>query len=634
MLLLLLKNVIKRREDLQVVFMSATANAELFSNYFRRGQSREKDVIVSVPGKMFPVQQYFLDDLHQQLGWQPSAEKSNSKKGNKEEIDYKLIECLVEMILNGPRNAKHSAILVFLPGMREITKARNQLRNSSKLERYDLFLVPLHSTLTPSEQSKVYQHAPKGATKIILATNIAETSITVDDVTFIIDAGRVKEIMYDNEKGIAALKETFVSRASAKQRMGRAGRVAPGTCWHLFSRAKFERMAQFQSPEILRVPLDMLCLKVKACISSALKQSLASMITPPEVASIDGAISKLKKVQAMDDNEDLTPLGQLLSEMPVDACVGKLLIYGVMMRCIDPIMTIAASVSSKSPFISPQDERAEADAAHSAFSSKSHKSDHLMIVTVFNAWQVVMQEKGYKKARQFCVENYLSFNALEGIDALRSDYAKVLLDFGFVDKNFFKEMSRGVHRKTHGEAHKNHLVDCEAYNSRVIKSVVCAAYYPQVLRVSHPKALYKETEGGTVRKDNIPKRVKLFAKELGQVFVHPASSLFSVSHFETGWLVYSEIMKTSKIMVRDCSMVPCYALLIFGGKIDVQHEQGLLLVDEWAKFKAPAKIAILVREMRQLVNKLLSTKVENPRLDISSSELVDVLLKVLTTDGM
>ena len=108
----------------------------------------------------------------------------------------------------------------------------------------------------------------------------------------------------------------------------------------------------------------------------------------------------------------------------------------------------------------------------------------------------------------------------------------------------------------------------------------------------------------------------------------------SVSNFETGWLVYSEIMKTSKIMVRDCSMVPCYSVLIFGGKIDVQHEQGILMVDDWAKFKAPAKIAILVREMRQLVNKLLSMKVENPRLDISSSELVDVLLKILTTDGM
>ena len=634
MLLLLLKTVITRRKDLQVIFMSATANAELFSTYFRRGHSRPEDVIVSVPGKMFPVQQFFLEDAFKQLGWQPSEKPSKKGKSSEGDIDYKLIECLVAMILDGPRNEKHSAILVFLPGMREIVKARNQLRNSARLEMYELFLVPLHSTLTPSEQSQVYRHAPKGSTKIILATNIAETSITVDDVTFIIDAGRVKELMYDTSKGIAMLKETFISRASAKQRMGRAGRVAPGTCWHLFSTDRYDRMARFQSPEILRVPLDMLCLKVKACISSSLKQSLENMITPPEVAAVDGAISKLKQVQAMDQNEDLTPLGLLLSEMPVDACVGKLLIYGVMMRCIDPIMTIAASVSSKSPFVVPQDEREEANAAHSKFSSKSFKSDHLMIVTVFNAWQVVVQENGYKKARAFCVENYLSFSALEGIEALRIDYVRVLLEFGFVGKAFFDEIARKIHRKTHGTTHKNHIVDCEAYNSRVIKSVVCAAYYPQILRVSHPKALYKETEGGTVRRENIPKRVRLFARELGQVFMHPASSLFSVSNFETGWLVYSEIMKTSKIMVRDCSMVPCYSVLIFGGKIDVQHEQGILMVDDWAKFKAPAKIAILVREMRQLVNKLLSMKVENPRLDISSSELVDVLLKILTTDGM
>ena len=634
MLLLLLKSVIKRRKDLQVLFMSATANAELFASYFSRGHKRDEDVIVSVPGKMFPVQQYFLEDACKQLGWQPPERASKKGKSNEHEIDYKLIENLVAMILEGPKNSRHNAILVFLPGMGEIMRAKNQLRNSHRINPQDLFIVPLHSTLTPSEQSMVYRHAPKGTTKVILSTNIAETSITVDDVTFIIDAGRVKELMYDTEKGIAMLKETFISRASAKQRMGRAGRVAPGVCWHLFSSGKFEHMAKFQSPEILRVPLEMLCLKVKACIKSSLKESLENMITPPEVAAVDGAINKLMQVQAMDENEDLTPLGLLLSEMPVDACVGKLLIYGVMMRCIDPIMTIAAAVSSKTPFLSPQEEREEANRAHSRFSSKSFKSDHLMIVTVFNKWQVVRQEGGYKKARAFCTENYLSFSSLEGIHALRADYAKVLLEFGFVSKDFFNEITRGMDRLTHGENHKKHVVDTEAYNSRVIKSVICAAYYPQILRVSHPKALYKETENGTVKRDNIPKRVKLFGKELGQVFLHPASSLFSVSEFETGWVCYSDIMKTSKIMVRAASMVPCYSVLIFGGKIEVRHEQGVLVMDEWAKFKAPAKIAILVREMRQLVNKLLSLKVENPRLDISASELVDVLLKILTTDGV
>ncbi|QDZ20021.1 DExH-box ATP-dependent RNA helicase [Chloropicon primus] len=633
MLLLLLKSVTKRRKDLQVVFMSATANAELFASYFSRGHKRDEDVIVSVPGKMFPVKQYFLEDACDQLGWQPPEKASKKGKSNEGDIDYKLIEHLIAMILEGPRNQRHSAILVFLPGMGEIMRAKNQLKSSHKLEHHDLLIVPLHSTLTPSEQSQVYRHAPKGTTKVILSTNIAETSITVDDVTFIIDAGRVKELMYDTEKGIAMLKETHISRASAKQRMGRAGRVAPGVCWHLFSGARYEKMARFQSPEILRVPLEMLCLKVKACIKSSLKESLENMITPPEVAAVDGAIHKLKQVQAMDSKEDLTPLGLLLSEMPVDACVGKLLIYGVMMRCVDPVMTIAAAVSSKSPFICPQEEREEANIAHSKFSSKSYKSDHLMFVTVFNAWQVVRQEGGYKKARQFCAENYLSFSALEGIEALRIDYARVLLEFGFVNKEFFQEVSRGISRMTHGEQHKNHVVDCEAYNSRVIKSVVCAAYYPQILRVSHPKALYKETENGTIKRDNIPKRVKLFGKELGQVFLHPASSLFSVSTFETGWLVYSDIMKTSKIMVRAASMAPCYSVLIFGGSIDVQHQQGLLVMDDWAKFKAPAKIAILVREMRELVSKLLAMKVSNPRLDISTSELVDVLLKILTTDG-
>jgi len=641
MLLLLLKEVIKKRKDLKIAFMSATANAEAFQKYFRPGTEPAKAVesIVSVPGKMFPVQRYFLEDAHRQLGWQMSTKGPNKQGKDEHAIDYKLIENLVAMILNESeevrRGDKASAILVFLPGMHEIVRTRDQLRNSPKVQTAPkgVFIVPLHSTLTPKEQSKVYQRAPAGQVKVILSTNIAETSITVDDVVFIIDAGRVKELLYDSVKGIAMLKETWISKASAKQRMGRAGRVMPGTCWHLFSESRFHKLAEYQAPEILRVPLDMLCLKVKACMKADLKRSLNSMLTPPNVEAVDGAISKLLKLQAIDEVEDLTPLGRILSEMPVDACVGKLLIYGVMLRCTDPILTIAASMSGKPPFISPQEERTEADAAHSKFHAKSHKSDHLMAVTAFNVWQTVIQEHGYGKAREYCRENYLSFSALEGIESLRIDYARVLLEFGFISSTYCNEITKGISRMTHGENHKDYHVDTEAYNSRVIKSAVCSAYYPSILRASHPKALYKETEVGAMRKDNIPKRVKLFAKDLGQVFLHPASSLFSVSHFETGWLVYSSIMKTTKIMVRDCSSVPSFAVLLFGGDISVDHSQGTLIVDEWAQFKAPAKVAVLVRELRNLVNDLLWKKVENPRLDVSSSETVDVLLRVITMDG-
>ena len=656
MLLLLLKDLMRRRSDLKILLMSATANAELFAQYFNLspyshgngsgGNGGGSGPIISVPGKMFPVTQFFLEDAYHQLGWQmQQSDKAGGKKGKgggEEEIDYKLIENVVAMILDEtPSTGKHSAILVFLPGMREINRARDQLRYSSQLQMYDkgLFLVPLHSTLTPAEQAKVYQHAPKGMVKVILSTNIAETSITVDDVVYIIDTGKHKELLYDSDKGIAMLKETWISKASAKQRRGRAGRVAPGTCWHLFSGNRHEKMATFQSPEILRVPLEMLCLKVKACISTGLKESLGKMITPPDVKAIDGAIHKLFQLQAIDEEEELTPLGRILSEMPLDACAGKMLVYGVMLRCIDPVLTIAAAMSSKSPFISPMEERQEANAAHAVFAARSYKSDHLMIVTAFNAWQVVMQEEGHKKARQFCMENYLSFNSLQGIEALRVDYARVLLEFGFIEKSYFADLargrgSRGLSRKLHGDSHKDLEVDTEAYNSRVIKSVVCAAYYPSILRVAHPKAKYKECEFGTIRKEHVAKGVKVFAKELGRVFLHPASSLFSVANFETGWLAYSAIMKTSKIMVRECTMVPSFAVLLFGGRITSDHDKGILFVDGWAQFKAPATVAILVRELRTLVNMLLSMKVENPRLDISQSDVVEALLKIMTTDGM
>ncbi|KAK3252316.1 hypothetical protein CYMTET_38381 [Cymbomonas tetramitiformis] len=164
-------------------------------------------------------------------------------------------------------------------------------------------------------------------------------------------------------------------------------------------------------------------------------------------------------------------------------------------------------------------------------------------------------------------------------------------------------------------------------------AVLCAGFYPNVLRVRHPAATYIKTEGGAVLKEGKSKEVKLYARDVGRVFLHPSSVNFNVGRFESGWLIYSERVQTAKVYVRECTMVPPYALLLFGGDIEVLHADGQVTVDRWVRFQAPARIAVLVRELRAEVDKLLVEKIRVPQLDLSAAPTLEAMLKLLATDG-
>jgi len=737
LLLLLLRDVLAsgKNPELKVVLMSATADADLFANYFDQVLCRknskssksmssggqQRSVILSIPGFTHPVVDMFLEDALEATGFMVGktskwAKKTTGKKDDKDAdeeesngaqsggstyssetmhslrnideslVNYDLIEALVSHVaanssLGGSsssssgnsgkqksNNKEANAILIFAPGADEISRIVRALENSPHLAAAapgGIRALPLHGGLPPSHQTRVFERPPPGVLKIVVSTNVAETSITIDDVVCVIDTGRVKEMRFDAQRGIARLQETWVSQASAKQRRGRAGRVRPGVCYRLFSKSTWNRSMPVDTPpEVARAPLQALVMDVKGILSDAdAGTALAKMISPPNAAAINQAVTSLERVGALDPiSGALTPLGRHLTRMPCDPRVGKMLIFGAMLRCLDPILTVAAAQGhGRSIFFSPPDKREEAESAKRALVEHvaSSKSDHLAVVAAYNGWRAALSKNGRSAASQYCNRSYISDQAMDAIHAGRRQYAEILADLGFCSPDYPGDSAQAsynpgtaapsLQKSSVGAgllppppaipsgAVSRHTapsgVDQFAGHARIVKAVLAAGLYPQLLRVDHPAAKYQKVLGGAVETQGEAVKVRFFDREKGRVFLHPSSINFTCGKFESGWLVYSDLVQTSKVFVREASMVPVYAVLLFGGEVSVHHGEGLVRVDGWATFKAPARIAVLVRELRAEVAALLGRKVIDPGLDLGTSRVVEAMHHLLSTDG-
>jgi ATP-dependent RNA helicase DHX57 len=233
-------------------------------------------------------------------------------------------------------SSANGAILIFAPGAEEIGRIVRTLQSSPRLAAaanpHGVRVLPLHGALPPSQQTLVFQRPQRGELKIVVSTNVAETSITIDDVTAVVDAGRVKEMRFDASRGLARLQETWVSQASAQQRRGRAGRVRPGKCWRLFSKRTWARMQQDTPPEVARAPLQALVMDIKGIMGERAADAaavLGRMLSPPDRGAIEQAVSSLQRIGALDATSGaLTPLGSHLVRMPCDPRLGKMLVFG------------------------------------------------------------------------------------------------------------------------------------------------------------------------------------------------------------------------------------------------------------------------------------------------------------------
>ncbi|KAI8714321.1 hypothetical protein NCS52_01151800 [Fusarium sp. LHS14.1] len=623
-LLNLIRDVMKAKKDmLKLILMSATLDAATFKNYFA---SEGLNVgTVEIEGRTFPVDEFYLDDVIRMTGY--GTEKSDDtfigdeaigkviqKMGSR--INYGLLVDAVKAIdYELTYEKKTGGILIFLPGVGEINQSCNALKALSSLH-----VLPLHASLETREQKRVFANAPHGKRKVVVATNVAETSITIDDIVVVIDSGKVKETSFDVQNNMRKLEETWASRAACKQRRGRAGRVQEGQCYKLFTQKLEQQMPERPEPEIRRVPLEQLCLSVRAMGMKDVAGFLGRSPTPPDATAIDGAMKLLRRMGALDGDE-LTAMGQQLAMLPADLRCGKLMVFGAIFGCLDDCVTIAAILSTRSPFVSPQERRDEAKEARMIFYSGD--GDLLTDLHAFQEWDAMMQDRiPQRHVRSWCDEHFLNFQTLSDISNTKAQYYTALGEIGIVPPS---EATSEAHGRGVGSD-----------SPQLLRALVAAAFTPQIARIQYPDKKFASSMSGAVELDPEARSIKYFNQENGRVFVHPSSTLFGSQGFSgnAAYMAYFTLISTSKIFIRDLTPFNAYTLLLFSGPIELDTLGRGLLVDGWLRLRGWARIGVLLARLRGMVDELIAKKVENPELSLKDEEVITLVRKMIELDGL
>ncbi|KAF7131678.1 hypothetical protein RHSIM_Rhsim09G0210000 [Rhododendron simsii] len=353
---------------------------------------------------------------------------------NPDHVDVVLIEQLLRKICIDSRDG---AILVFLPGWEDMNKTRERLSGSSFFSDSSKYvIISLHSMVPPVEQRKVFRKPPPGCRKIVLSTNIAESSITIDDVVYVIDSGRMKEKSYDPYQNVSTLQSSWVSKASAKQREGRAGRCQPGICYHLYSKLRAASLPDFQVPEIRRIPIEELCLQAKLLNPSIkIEDFLCKTLDPPVFETIRNAIIVLQDIGALSVDETLTDLGEKLGCLPVHPVTSKMIFFAILLNCLDPALTLACASDYRDPFTIPMfpNDKKKAAAARSELASLfGGNSDQLAVVAAFECWR---NAKSKGQESRFCSEYFVSSSTMYMLFGMRKQLQGELQRQGFLPKD-------------------------------------------------------------------------------------------------------------------------------------------------------------------------------------------------------
>ncbi|KAI7866161.1 P-loop containing nucleoside triphosphate hydrolase protein [Spinellus fusiger] len=668
-LLIILRRLCHIRPDLRVVLMSATAETNRFSSYFNDCP------VVVVPGRTFPVHVRYLEDVVEATGYvlesdspyavqrkrvrqeQGSVEvagkfgssrkvrlewfeddsdaddpydptyieskltsvthpededETNTVKYSKQtykmlrrmdenKINYDILLHLIEYICIYAQEQKEyletsqipstGAILIFLPGMPEIRKLFDIVSSHHQLgdpEKY--LLIALHSALSSEHQERAFDTPPPGVRKIILSTNIAETGVTISDVTIVIDTGMAKVISYDDKKKITRLRQTFVTKANAKQRRGRAGRVQEGICFHLFSQHRYEMMANYETPEILRLPLEELCLRIKV-----------------QALSFDGT-------------ETLTPLGVHLSNLPVNVHIGKMILFGAIFQCLDPVLTIAASLSFKSPFVRPFGKEKEADIARARF-MHAH-SDFWTIYMAYTSWRTKMNQvqgkaNRFRQMHEFCNQHFLSQKNMEMIEDMKKQYLDLLISIGFVHADRHSTAREYEMKHYVRLCHIPSAYNIYAESVPIVNAAITAGLYPKIA------SLMRATGS--------------FISEKLTMKIHPSSILFGHEKgLSSEFVAYNTIiMNNDKVYLWEASSIDSIAVMLLATNMEIKHKQRRVVLDHWIHFSCFARSAVLVKLLRTELNNLLAAKMNQPDLDLTSvdQEIMSSMVMVLEQRG-
>lgn len=605
------------------------------------------------------VKENRTDILELLYSYMPSETESNTKVENLEEMseeakqlvdiyyhcvadeqmDYDL---MVTVLLDIHRSGRKGAVLVFLPGYDEIVTLRERIFANDKkfFDHGKLMVLTLHSKMQTVDQRKIFRPAPSGVRKIILSTNIAETSITIDDVVFVVDAGKVKEKSYNAISGVCMLRSTWISKACVRQRRGRAGRKQPGICFHLFSSARYKAMEEYQTPEILRTPLQELCLQTKllAPPNTPIADYLTRAIQPPTFVVIRNAVQLLKQMDALDAWEDLTDLGRHLVEITIEPRFGKMIIFSIFLKCLDPVLTIVCCLSYGDPYVLPAEPEQKRIAAmvHKRCAAGTF-SDHMALLRLFQGWQAARHNN---TERQYSERHFINSGSMELITGMRTHILSQLRTVGLVK-------ARGA-----GDIRD---VNSNADNWALVKAALTGGAYPNLARV--------DREHNTLRTQ----------KEF-KVLFHPSSTLHetgknartsssyaaAVAALPSDWLLYEEMNRVGRVCrIQTCTVVSPLTVAIFAGpsrlpldavldndpvleEIDSDSDEetvpegktAMLKLDDWLTFRADPESAQLALHLRFKWYTLLLKRLRTPSKPWTQADesVIKALVATLTAE--
>lgn len=471
----LVKDIARFRPDLKLLISSATLDAEKFSDYF------DSAPIFKIPGRRFPV------------------EINYTKAPEADYLDAAIVTALQIHVTQPPGDGD---ILVFLTGQEEIETAEEILKHRTRglgSKIAELIICPIYANLPTELQAKIFEPTPEGARKVVLATNIAETSLTIDGIKYVIDPGFVKMKSYNPRTGMESLLITPISKASANQRAGRSGRTGPGKCFRLYTAYNYiNDLDDNTVPEIQRTNLANVVLSLKSLGIHDLLNF--DFMDPPPAEALLKALELLFALSALNKHGELTKVGRKMAEFPLDPMLSKMIVASDKYKCSDEIISIAAMLSiGSSIFYRPKDKQVHADNARLNF-HMGNVGDHIALLKVYSSW------KETNFSTQWCYENYIQVRSMKRARDIRDQLE------GLLERVEIELVSNPG--------------DLEA-----IKKSITSGYFPHSARMQ---------KNGSYRTVKHPQTV----------YIHPSSGLAQVL---PRWVVYHELVLTTKEYMRQVS---------------------------------------------------------------------------------
>ena len=469
----LLKKTLEVRKDLHLIVTSATLESEKFSAYFNDCP------IFTIPGRSYHVEVFF---------------------SSTPEPDY--LEAALDTVMQIHLTEPPGDVLVFLTGQEEIDTAcqiLNERMAALGKAAPPLIVLPVYSAQPTEVQSRIFDPAPEGSRKCVVATNIAEASLTIDGIYYVVDPGFAKIKTFNPKLGMDSLVVSPISQASAKQRAGRAGRTGPGKCFRLYTENAFKyEMLASSVPEIQRTNLANTVLSLKAMGINDLF-AFDFMDRPPGQSLIT-AMSTLYALGALDDEGLLTQLGKKMAEFPLEPQLSKMLLTAVDLECVDEAITVVAMLSANNIFYRPKEKQTLADQKKAKF--HQGEGDHLTLLTVYEAW------KAQKYSNPWCYDNFIQSRSLKRAQDIRTQLLEIFQKHGLEVRSCGK-------------------------NTVKVRKAICAGFFAHAAK-KDPKEGYRTLVDGH------------------QVFIHPASALFNRA---PEWVIYHEMVITTKEYMRDICVI-------------------------------------------------------------------------------